>query len=207
MPHICHDDFKTKFSYFSRDFKEIHARTGSESSESCKACTEVHQGSLKVGLKFDPSFQTSVDVIGFMDADWAGDSVERKSFQACIGTVSWGSKRQEIVALSSTQAEYVALSFAAQELMWLITFLKDLRHKQQSNVLNEDNQGAIALSKNLVNHSLRKHIDVKYHFIRDLVEMKRIGVNYYNHSMQKTEQVGVLEMTFHLSICMKYFTS
>ena len=109
-------------------------------------------------MKFDASFQTSVDVIGFMDADWAGDVVERKSFQACIGTVSWRSKRQEIVALSSTKAEHVALSFAAQELMWLITFLKDLRHKQQSNVLNEDNQGAIAFSKNLVNHSLRKHI-------------------------------------------------
>ena len=110
------------------------------------------KGSLNVGLKFDASNQTSVDVIVFSDADWAGDIVERKStsgyvFQICGGTVSWRSKRQGIVALSSTEAEYIALSFAAQELMWLRSFLKDLGYEQQSNLLYEDNQGAIALSK------------------------------------------------------------
>ena len=140
------------------------------------------KGSLNVGLKF-ASCQTYVDVIGFTDADWAGDVVERKStsgyvFQICGGTVSWRSKRQEIVALSSTEAEYIALSFAAQEPMWLRSFLKDLGYEQQTNILNEDNQGAIALSKNPDNHSGTKHIDVRYHYIRDLVEKKRVEVNY-----------------------------
>ena len=125
------------------------------------------KGSLNVGLKFDASSQTAVDVIGFTDADWAGDVDERKStsgyvFRICGGTISWRSKRQEIVALSSTEAEYIALSFAAQELMWLRSFLKDLGYEQQSNLLYEDNQGAIALSKNPENHSRTKHIDVRY---------------------------------------------
>ena len=111
------------------------------------------KGSLNVGLKFDASNQTYVDVVGFTDADWAGDVVERKStsgyvFQICGGTVSWRSKRQEIVALSSTEAEYIALSFAAKELMWLRSFLKDLGYEQQSNLLYENNQGSTALSKN-----------------------------------------------------------
>ena len=99
-------------------------------------------------------------------------------FQICGGTVSWRSKRQEIVALSSTEAEYIALSFAAQELMWLRSFLKDLGYEQKTNILNEDNQGAIALSKNPDNHSRTKHIDVRYHYIRDLVEKKKVEVNY-----------------------------
>ena len=151
-----------------------------------KAVTRVLRyikGSLNIGLKFDASYQTPVDVIGFTDADWAGDVVERKStsgyvFQICGGTVSWRSKRQEIVALSSTEAEYKALSFAAQELMWLRSFLKDLGYEQKTNILNEDNQGAIALSKNPDNHSRTKHIDVRYHYIRDLVEKKKVEVNY-----------------------------
>ena len=141
------------------------------------------KGSLNVGLKFDASSQTAVDVIGFTDADWAGDVDERKStsgyvFRICGGTISWRSKRQEIVALSSTEAEYIALSFAAQELMWLRSFLKDLGYEQQSNLLYEDNQGAIALSKNPENHSRTKHIDVRYHFVRDLVNKTKIQIQY-----------------------------
>ena len=139
--------------------------------------------SLNVGLKFDASNQTSVDVIGFTDADWAGDIIERKStsgyvFQICGGAVSWRSKRQEIVALSSTEAEYIALSFAAQELMWLRSYLKDLGYEQQSNLLYVDNQGAITLSKNPENHSRTKHNDVRYHFVRDLVDKEKIQIHY-----------------------------
>ena len=80
------------------------------------------KGTLDVGLEFNASNHTAANVTGFTDADWAGDLTERKStsgylFTVCGGLVSWRSKRQAIVALSSTEAEYIALSLAAQELV------------------------------------------------------------------------------------------
>ena len=111
------------------------------------------------------------------------DVTERKStsgytFTVCGGLVSWRSKRQEIVALSSTEAEYIALSLAAQELVWLKPFVKDLGYNQENYVLYEDNQGAIALTKKPENHARTKHIDIRYHFVRDLVQKKEIEVDY-----------------------------
>ncbi len=176
---ISRPDLATSVGILSK----FMSKPGQSHWKAAKRVLRYIKGSLNVGLKFDASDQKSVDVIGFTDADWAGDIVERKStsgyvFQICGGTVSWRSKRQEIVALSSTEAEYVALSFAAQELMWLRSFLNDLGYYQQKNLLYEDNQGAIALSKNPDNHSRTKHIDVRYHYIRDLVEKKKIQVDY-----------------------------
>ena len=178
MPDICNDNIKTRFSYFHGDIKQIHVKARLESLESCKAYAKVHQRYINSRIKFYASLQNCVDIIGFTDANWAGDIIERKPtsgyvFQLCRYTISWRSKRQEIIALSSTEAEYVALSFAAQELMGLRSFLKGLGYEQQFKLFNEDNQRAIALSKNPDNHSLTKHIDVRYHYIRDLVEKKQ----------------------------------
>ena len=111
------------------------SRQGQSHWKSVKRVIRYIKGSLSVGLKFDASSKNSVNVIGFTDADWAGNITERKStsvyaFQLCGGTISWRSKRQEIVASSSTEAEYVALSFAAQELTGLRSFLKGLGYEQ-----------------------------------------------------------------------------
>ena len=62
--------------------------------------------------------------------------------------------------------------------MWLRSFLKDLGYEQHSNLLYEDNQGAIALSKTPENHSRTKHIDVRYHYVRDLVNKKKVQIQY-----------------------------
>ena len=94
----------------------------------------------------------------FSDADWAGDTSTRKStsgylFRLGKSTVSWKSKCQSIVALSSIEAEYVALCSAVQETVWLRHLLSSIGFKQSTpTILYEDNQSSIALSKNPISH-------------------------------------------------------
>ena len=94
-------------------------------------------------------------------------------FSLAGATVSWKSKRQTVVTLSSTEAEYIALCSAAQEATWLRSLLESLGFtKSKATKLYEDNHGAIALTKNPKIHSRTKHIDIKYHYIREAVEKK-----------------------------------
>lgn len=83
--------------------------------------------------------------------------------------MSWLSKKQSNVALSTAEAEYVALSQAAQECAWLRRLLSDLGMHVTPVVILEDNQGAIAIAKNPADHSRTKHIDIRYHYISEYV--------------------------------------
>ncbi|CAA0826363.1 cysteine-rich RLK (RECEPTOR-like protein kinase) 8, partial [Striga hermonthica] len=117
---------------------------------------------------------------GFVDADFAGsDHDKRRSTTGYVFTyggtaVSWISKLQKIVTLSTTEAEYVAVTEAAKELVWLQNFLNELGRPQEDVALYSDSQSAIHLAKNLAFHSRTKHIEVKYHFIRQLLEKKML---------------------------------
>ena len=139
------------------------------------------KGTLNFGLSFKHS--ENFELVGFSDADWAGDETTRKSmsgeiFQLGGSPISWASKKQTVVALSTTEAEYIALSLATQEAIWLRNLLSDIHLKPTTTTMYEDNQGTIALSKNPTNHSRTKHIDIKYHFIRDMILKKQIDVIY-----------------------------
>ena len=90
------------------------------------------------------------------------------------GAVSWLSKKQATVALSTAEAEYVAHNQAAQEGIWLRRLLSALGMKAISTVILENNQGAIAMVKNPVDHSRTKHIDIRYHYIRECVRNGQI---------------------------------
>ena len=93
--------------------------------------------------------------------------------------VSWKSKKQTCVALSSTEAEYMALCQASKESVWMADFLGSLGVSLQGLVvINADNQGSIALTRNPVFHDRSKHIDIQYHFARDLIRAGRISLNY-----------------------------
>ena len=95
------------------------------------------------------------------------------------GAVSWNSKKQHIVVLSSTEAEYVALTHAAKEALWLRTFLSEIGGSPFGPMtIHCDNQGAIALAKDNKFHARTKHIDIRYHFIQECVEDKKIMVQY-----------------------------
>ena len=110
---------------------------------------------------------------GFCDSDWGG-SVDRRSTSGYVfmlngGAISWASRKQPTVALSSTEAEYIALTQAVKEILWLRTLFSELgapKHAQEICEISSDNQGAIALAKNPGFHARSKHIDIQYHFIR-----------------------------------------
>jgi hypothetical protein len=112
---------------------------------------------------------------GYCDSDYAGDIQTRRStsgyvFLSAGAAISWSSKKQRSVALSTTEAEYVAMSEACKEAIWLQRLMDDLGRKLDGPMLLlSDNQGAIALVRNPEFHQRTKHIDVRHHFIRELV--------------------------------------
>ena len=93
--------------------------------------------------------------------------------------VSWKSRKQTCVALSTAEAEYVAMSAAAQEATWIRQLLEDLYYKQiDPTILHEDNQSAIAVAQNPQSHSKMKHIDIRYHFVREKVLDNTVELRY-----------------------------
>jgi hypothetical protein len=119
---------------------------------------------------------------GFSDSDHAGDVDTRKSTSGTLfflgrNAITWQSQKQKVVALSSCEAEYIAGTSAACQGIWLMRLLSELKGKKESTVrIHIDNQSAIQLSKNPVFHERSKHIDTRYHFIRDCVEEGRVDV-------------------------------
>jgi len=99
------------------------------------------------------------------------------------GTITWSSQRQSCVALSTTEAEYMAASTAARELVWLLNAIKEFKPGIQARLLI-DNQAAIRLANNPEQHKRTKHISVKYHYIRDLVMKKEIILEYIDTNSQ-----------------------
>uniref|UniRef100_A0A453EDK9 Reverse transcriptase Ty1/copia-type domain-containing protein n=1 Tax=Aegilops tauschii subsp. strangulata TaxID=200361 RepID=A0A453EDK9_AEGTS len=125
-----------------------------------------------------------VELLGYSDSDLAGDIDDRKSTSGVAyflgrNIVSWLSQKQKVVALSSCEAEYIAAATAAGQGVWLERLLGDLTEKEPEGVvLYVDNKSTIALCKNPVHHDRSKHIDIRYHYIRDCVEEGKIEVNY-----------------------------
>jgi hypothetical protein len=115
-----------------------------------------------------------LSVVGYVDADYAGDLDDRRSttgyvFTLAGGPICWKSMIQSTVAMSTTEAEYVAVAEAAKEALWLTGLVKELGIQQVGVPLYCDNQNAIYLAKNQVYHARTKHIDVRFHKIRELV--------------------------------------
>ena len=116
-------------------------------------------------------------LVGYSDSDMAGDIDSRKSTSGYLikfagGAVSWQSRLQRCVALSTTEAEFIAITEACKELLWMKKFLQELGFSQDKYLLFVDSQSAIHLGKNSTFHSKSKHIDVRYHWIRDALDAK-----------------------------------
>jgi hypothetical protein len=127
----------------------------------------------------------------YADSDWAGGTDRRSTSGFLIevfgATVCWATKKQTTVALSSTEAEYVALATATTELLWLINLAKDLSIDiQEPVVIYEDNQSCIHTLRKW-EHQRLKHVDVKYNFLRDLYQEKKIDVRYIQSEDQKAD--------------------
>lgn len=125
---------------------------------------------------------------GYCDSDYTSNRDNRKSQTGYIFTlfgaaVTWKSNLQSVVALSTTEAEYIALTDAVKESFWLKGILADLGLMQKKVVINCDSSSAICLSKHQTFHDRSKHIDVRLHFIRDevgkgMIEIKKIATEH-----------------------------
>lgn len=132
------------------------------------------------------------NLVGFCDSDWGGDVVDRKStsgymfmFSNCL--VQWSSKKQASVSLSSTESEYVAMSMAASEASWLVNVLNDFGVQNVCPVnIFCDNQSAISGASTESIKRL-KHVDIRYHFIKELCKNNKICLNYINTSEQPAD--------------------
>ena len=130
--------------------------------------------SMKFGLTFSKCSE-GVKLVGYVDSNYANDRDNGKSttsyvFTFCGSCISWKSQLQPIVALSTTESEYIALTEAFKEAMWLKGLVSEIGFLKQDVVVFSDSQSAIHLCKNPVFHDRTKHINVRFHFIRDIVE-------------------------------------
>ncbi|CAM8891849.1 unnamed protein product [Rhodiola kirilowii] len=133
------------------------------------------KGSLGKGLLFGGANNESEVVVGFVDSDFTGSIDTRKSQTGYVFTVygtavSWKASLQAMVTLSTTEAEFVAVTEAVKEALWLKGVLAELGKGQDCVKICCDSQGAIHLSKHQVFHERSKHIDVKLHFVWDIIE-------------------------------------
>jgi transposase InsO family protein len=138
------------------------------------------KGTIEYGLLFRKGATT---LVGYADADWAACVVDRHSYTGYIltfagGPICWLSRKQSTVALSVTEAEYVAICEAGKETVYVKGLLGELYKPIETVSLYNDNQGAGKLVDNPIHHSRTKHIDVKYHHIRELSENEVIKVRY-----------------------------
>ncbi|KAK8943260.1 hypothetical protein KSP39_PZI009121 [Platanthera zijinensis] len=126
----------------------------------------------------------------FLDADWAGDPTTRRSISGtCVlfggNIVSWSAKKQPTVARSSAESEYRSLANATADMSWFCSLLRELGMVIPSPPLILcDNQSAIQMSRNTTSTSRSRHIDIDYHFIRDLVARGALSVTYVPSSDQ-----------------------
>ena len=158
--------------------------SGREHMTAAKRVLRYLKGTRELGIVYGGSGANSLKMVGYSDADWAGDKETRRSTTAYVfmlagGCVSWGSKLQPTVALSSAEAEYMAACSAAQEAIHLRRLMESLGFQQdEATTIHEDNQGCIAMSENPVQHQRTKHIDIRYHFVRERVESGDIKLTY-----------------------------
>ncbi|XP_059629556.1 secreted RxLR effector protein 161-like [Cornus florida] len=140
------------------------------------------KGTLDFGLFY--SFSNDFKLVGYCDSDWAGDLDDRKSTSGyCFfmgnTAFTWCSKKQPIVTLSTCEAEYVAATSCVCQVIWLRNLLKELHMLQEeSTEIFVDNKSAIALAKNPVFHERSKHIDTRFHFIRECITKKEVELKF-----------------------------
>jgi hypothetical protein len=129
------------------------------------------------------SVSSSLDLVGFFDADFAGCGIDRKSTSGTchfLGSslICWSSQKQSLVAQSTTKAEYVAAASCCSQILWIVHTMRDFGVRFERVPLMCDNTSAISVSKNLVFHKKMRHIERIHHFLRDHIEKGDIEMRY-----------------------------
>jgi len=142
------------------------------------------KGTLDFGIFYNKGRNN--DLVAYTDSDYAGDLGDRKStsgyvFLLSSGTISWLSKKQPVVSLSTTEAEFIVAASYACQIVWLKRVLEKLGLNQdKTTIIHCDSSSAIKLSKNPVMHGRSKHIDVRFHFLRELTKAGTVELIYCN---------------------------
>ena len=155
---------------FQSNPKESHLKA-------VKRILKYIKGTLNLGLWYGR--ESKFDLVGFTDADFAGNRVDRKSTSGTCqflggSLVSWSSRKQTFVAQSTAEAEYMAVGSCCTQLLWMMHTLNDFDLRFRKVPIMCDNTSVIQMSKNPVFHSRTKHIDIRHHFIRDHIEKEDI---------------------------------
>ena len=155
--------------------------------------TDIHWQALKRVFRYLAGIRnkgivyrgaTNPALCGYTDADWAGDQDSARSTSGYVftlngGAISWKSSKQKSIAKSTCEAEYMGQSDAAQEVVWARSMLSELGEQcTDPTPIFGDNQGAIALAKNPIDHKRTRHINVSYHFVRELITKGTLTLTY-----------------------------
>jgi len=158
------------------------ANPGEPHIKAVKRIMRYLRGTINLKLTFHGALEP---LLGYTDSDWAGDVATRRStagyvFNIGSGAISWSSKRQTVVALSSCEAEYMGETQATKEAIWLCSLLKELLGKEEpaATIIYGDNQGAIALAKNPQFHARTKHITIQHHFVQEKQTEGKVDLQY-----------------------------
>lgn len=162
-------------SQFNNCYSEYHWQCA-------KRILRYLKGTKHFKLCFSKDNVNDCNLEGFVDSDWANDS-DRKSYTGYVfklsgGPISWQSSKQNSTALSSTEAEYIGLCEASKEAVYLKNLLNELVGFDKPVTIFNDNQSAHKLATNPVFHKRSKHIDVKYHFVRECVSNNVVNIKY-----------------------------
>lgn len=155
--------------------------------KAAKRVLKYLKGTISVGIEFSPSNCPNI-LTAYSDADYGSCVDSRKSISGVIiilnnGPIIWSSRKQSIVATSTTESEYVAAHEAAKEITWARGLLKQLDVEQaQPTLLYCDN--AAKLIKNLVYHKRTKHIDIKFHFVRQIAKDGQLKIQHVSSTEQ-----------------------
>jgi hypothetical protein len=165
---------------FQADPKELHLRA-------VKRILKYLVHTPKFGLWYPKG--STFDLIRYSDADWAECKIDRKSTSGTCqflerSLVSWASKKQNSVALSTAEAEYIVAGHCCVQLLWMRQTLRDYGYKLSKVPLLCDNESAICMTDNPVEHSRTKHIAIRYHFLRDHQQKGDIEIAYVSTKEQ-----------------------
>ena len=170
--------------------------------KAAKRIIQYLEGTLDFRLFYSSSKEFKLE--GYCDSDWAGDFDDRKSTTGFVfffgdTAFTWNSRKQPVVTLSTCEAEYVAATSCVCHVIWLRNLLKAIGLMQeQPTEINVDNKSTIALSKNPVFHDRSKHIDTRFHFIRECISKKEIHVKYVKTEDQVADIFTKLVITFNI---------
>eukprot|EP00253_Pinus_taeda_P014898 PITA_14898 len=157
------------------------SKPGKEHWTTVKRVFKDLRGTCDYGLCYQarPGLDRVLDIRGFVDVDWVGDMDQRRSTNGYVfnlfgSAISWMSNKQSVVALSTTEAEYTVATHTSKEAVWLQRLCSSMGLVQGAMRIDCNKQSNIFLAKNPAYHSKTKHIDVQYHFVRDMIEDKKV---------------------------------